>query len=193
MTTIRVVDDKLLGEHLAVDTADTEVLEFIKYAVKKHEDLGQKYGEEGYQYHLINVAAVVQKFEDLMTEQEFRLAMMGAFGHDLIEDTHETYNDIKKVSSEALAEVIYACTEEKGRNRAERHNERFYECLTANKIGLLVKLADVIANTNHSKVTGHRMYKTYQKEWPAMREKVFAAAKEYGIEDMVYLMDEFVA
>lgn len=192
-STIKVSHDKKFGLNVSVDTSDTEVLDFIKYAIGKHEDIGQKYGNEDYTYHLLNVSAIVQMFEDKLTEQEFRLAMMGAFGHDLIEDANVTYNDIKHVSSEDLAEVIYACTEEKGRNRAERHNDRFYMVLTANKIGLVVKLADVIANTNHSRTTGHRMYKTYQKEWPIMRDKVIDYAKEYGIEDMCYMMDELVA
>ena len=117
-----------------IDTKDTEVLSFIRWAIKKHEDLGQTYAGEEYSFHLINVAAIVQEYAHLLDEEEFRLALMGAFGHDLIEDTHETYNDIKKVSSEALAEVIYACTEEKGRNRAERHNDKFYDTLVGNKI-----------------------------------------------------------
>ena len=134
------------------------------------------------------VAKNVVRFKDVLPDEDsFTVAYCGAWGHDLIEDARITYNDIKqmikikgesgKSLAEDIAEVIYSCTEEKGKNRDERHSEKFFAELKENKLGVFVKLCDIIANITHSKKTGHGMFKKYQKEYSKLKEKLYI--KEY--------------
>ena len=71
-------------------------------------------------------------------------------------------------------ELVYAMTNEKGRNRAERANERYYEGIRAVPYAPFVKLADRLANTAYafSKGTADslRMSKVYQEELPGFLE-----------------------
>ena len=76
-----------------------------------------------------------------------------------------------------IAEVIYSCTEEKGKNRGERLSEKFYSDLRENKVGVFVKLCDVLANVTEGKNTGSGMFKKYQKEYPKLKRNLYL--KEY--------------
>jgi (p)ppGpp synthase/HD superfamily hydrolase len=87
-----------------------------------------------------------------------------AFGHDLIEDTRVTYNDVKEKMGEEVADIIYALTNEKGKNRKERGNEKYYEGIRNTKGAVFIKLCDRIANVQYSKMTGSRMFEMYKKE-----------------------------
>ena len=62
-----------------------------------------------------------------------------------------------------VAEIVYAVTDELGRNRKER-KEKTYPRIAANKDAIAVKLCDRIANVQESSKTNHRLYKMYQKE-----------------------------
>ena len=67
-------------------------------------------------------------------------------------------------------EIVYALTNEKGRNRAERANEKYYEGIRETPYAPFVKLADRLANTSYafSKGTADslRMSKVYREELP---------------------------
>ena len=54
-----------------------------------------------------------------------------------------------------VAEVIYLCTDDKGRNRKERKSERYYNGLEENEIALFVKLCDIISNVKYSILTSN--------------------------------------
>ncbi len=72
-----------------------------------------------------------------------------------------------------MADIVYAVSDEKGKNRAERKNEKYYKELKENKLAVFVKLADLSANTLYSKLTGSSMYEKYKKELPKFREQVY--------------------
>lgn len=101
---------------------------------------------------------------------EREIVVMACMGHDLIEDARVTYNDIITMLSDTpgkgsrVADIIYCCTEDKGRNRAERHSQRFYDQLYANKLATFVKLCDIIANIKYSLLTNSTMFNKYKKE-----------------------------
>ena len=61
----------------------------------------------------------------LKTEDEELMCI--ALGHDVIEDTRQTYNDVKKATSEMVAEIVYALTNEKGKTRKDRANTKYYD------------------------------------------------------------------
>ena len=90
--------------------------------------------------------------------------MLACWGHDLIEDTRVSYNDVKDHLGQEAADIIYALTNEKGKNRKERANDKYYEGIRNTKGAVFVKLCDRIANVQYSKMTGSRMFEMYKKE-----------------------------
>jgi len=90
--------------------------------------------------------------------------LRAAWGHDLIEDCRVSYNDVKAVLGQEAADIIYAVTNEKGKNREERANDKYYEGIRNTKGAVFVKLCDRIANVQYSKMTGSRMFEMYKKE-----------------------------
>jgi len=86
------------------------------------------------------------------------------WGHDTIEDTRASYNDVVKHLGQDAADIVYAVTNEKGKNRSERANEKYYAGIVARPGAVFVKLCDRIANVQYGKMTGSSMYEKYRKE-----------------------------
>ena len=90
--------------------------------------------------------------------------MLASWGHDLIEDCRVSYNDVKDALGQEAADIVYAVTNEKGKNRKERANDKYYEGIRRTPGAVFVKLCDRIANIQYSKMTGSRMFEMYKKE-----------------------------
>lgn len=90
--------------------------------------------------------------------------LTATWGHDLIEDCRVSYNDVKSHLGQESADIIYAVTNEKGKNRKERANDKYYEGIRNTPGAVFVKLCDRIANVQYSKLTKSRMYEMYKKE-----------------------------
>lgn len=110
--------------------------------------------------------------------------------HDTIEDARLTYNDVKRlvsshnsfhftdydkeedhtyhhilmINEEDVADIVYAVTNEKGKNRSERANDKYYQGIRENKLAVIVKICDRLANVLYSKMMGSRMLDVYKKE-----------------------------
>jgi (p)ppGpp synthase/HD superfamily hydrolase len=116
------------------------------------------------------VNQVAEKFINLIPDwndgnEVFRDSIkLAAYGHDLIEDTRVSYNDVKEQLGQEAADIIYAVTNEKGKNRKERANSRYYDGIRNTKGAVFVKLCDRIANVQYSKMTKSRMFEIYNKE-----------------------------
>ena len=143
----------------------------IKWILKQHESTNHMYDTYlPYEFHLRMVAKVAEKFIELipnLNDGETALrdtVLLAAYGHDLIEDTRVSYNDVKENLGLGPADIIYACTNEKGKNRKERANEKYYEGIRNTQGAVFVKLCDRIANVQYSKMTGSRMFDMYSKE-----------------------------
>ena len=140
-------------------------------------DCNQKYGgdfELPYSFHLTAVAMQALVYEDLFNTSDFNAILKACFGHDLIEDARMSYNDVKELfKSKVVADIIYACTEEKGHNRGERHSDKFFKELCANRAAVFVKLCDIKANVLFSMLTGSSMYHMYQREFVNVREQLY--------------------
>jgi (p)ppGpp synthase/HD superfamily hydrolase len=100
--------------------------------------------------------------QDQVTMQE--ACLVAAWGHDLIEDCRVSYNDVKTHLGQEAADIVYAVTNEKGKNRAERANEKYYQGIRETPGAVFVKLCDRIANVQYSKMTKSRMFEMYKKE-----------------------------
>lgn len=153
-------------------------------------ECNQKYGETlPYSFHLKAVQAQGLKFIKLLEdprsagkeyrEEDLSIALAG---HDLIEDGRMTLNDIVSLlqgqigntRAKFIAEIIYAVTDEKGRDRMSRKNEKYYKELKENKSAVFVKLADISANMIYSKLFNTRMYAMYKVEFAQTKAKLWS-------------------
>jgi (p)ppGpp synthase/HD superfamily hydrolase len=95
---------------------------------------------------------------------EYIEVQLACYGHDLIEDTRVSYNDVKEALGEYAADIVYAVSNEKGKTRKERANEKYYEGIRNTSGATFVKLCDRIANVQYSKLTKSNMFEKYKTE-----------------------------
>lgn len=129
------------------------------YALKQH----------GRQIYADNDPYIIHLYDVSMTLVEFGVKdpklLAAAFLHDTIEDTNCNYHDINTTFSEEIADIVYALTDELGRNREERKNKTFPK-LDKFPQAQIVKLADWISNVRQCHRNSHKMYRMYKKEYP---------------------------
>lgn len=117
----------------------------------------QTYDIFPYVYH-------IQKVRDVAEELGYdESIVVAATLHDSLEDTHVSYNDIKRAFGEEVAEIVYCVTDELGRNRRER-KEKTYPKIRGNWKATVVKVCDRIANVDHSSEYNKDLFEMYKKE-----------------------------
>ena len=154
----------------------------IQWCIDQHRNTNHFYDTYlPYEFHLRMVNQVAQDFRHLLDDTKdyytgepiinpiiqvslVKACMLATWGHDLIEDTRVSYNDVKEQLGQEAADIIYAVTNEKGKTRKERANEMYYEGIRNTPGAVFVKLCDRIANVQYSKMTGSRMFEMYKKE-----------------------------
>lgn len=186
------------------------------YFVNLHDvECNQKYGKNKslpYSFHLDAAASQLELFRHHMPDDIATLTAIyiGVYGHDSIEDARLTYNDIvdlpnthpkifsrigftsSKVVSQLAADIIFCCTEMRGKDRRERHSDEYFSILVSNKWAVFVKLCDLIANIKYSLLTNSSMLKTYKNEWPRV---IFWLSRGKVIDefpDMVQYIDKLL-
>ena len=136
-----------------------------EYAIHCHESTNHHYdGDKPYAVHLQMVVDAATQFLHLIPEADRDEVIGGCWVHDCIEDCRQTYNDVKKATSEPIAELAYALTNEKGRNRKERASDQYYEGIRNTKHAAFIKACDRVANVTYSKQSGSRMFELYKQE-----------------------------
>jgi hypothetical protein len=102
--------------------------------------------------------------------------------HDSLEDARMTYNDVLKEvnlvienykAAVMVADIVYCVTDEKGKDRAGRKNDKYKRELRENELAIFVKLSDLAANMLFSRLSGSSMYAKYKKEWVKFRSKMY--------------------
>ena len=158
-------------------------MDIIKWCLDKHNSTNHMYDTYlPYEFHLRMVNQVAKDFKHLLDDEvdyfsgketvrhdenkvTLRTACLRAtWGHDLIEDCRVSYNDVVNVLGKEAADIVYSVTNEKGKNRHERANKKYYEGIYETPGGVFVKLCDRIANVQYSKMTKSRMFEMYKKE-----------------------------
>jgi (p)ppGpp synthase/HD superfamily hydrolase len=114
--------------------------------------------------HLTRVANVAERYMHLIPEVAKDAVLAACWAHDTIEDTRVTYNDVKSIMGEQVAELVYAVTNEKGRNRMQRANHAYYQGIRDTLYATFVKLCDRIANIEAGIENGGKMVEMYRKE-----------------------------
>ena len=172
-------------------------MDLRKYFFERHDvECNQRYGDGlPYSFHLKAVEAQGDRFLHLISKKSIEnkdnyrsrvvplreIIRYALIAHDSIEDARMSYNDVVDVFDELdnytasvmIADIIYCVTDEKGKSRKGRKNDKYYEELKANKLAIFVKLADLAANTLYSKLINSSMYGKYKSEFPAFKEKLY--------------------
>lgn len=183
-------------------------MDYVKWCIEKHVGTNHYYDTYlPYEIHLRMVNNAAQDFKHLLDDTvdyfsgekmydqvTLRTACLRAvWGHDLIEDCRVSYNDVKNNLGEESADIIYAVTNEKGRDRHERANDKYYEGIRNTPGAVFVKLCDRIANVQYSKMTKSRMFEQYRGENTRFLIGLgFEEGKTHELEPMrQYLVDLF--
>lgn len=174
--------DKYIDEHRIT-------IENIKRAAHEaHDAVNQKYDKQWpYSVHLDMVAAIVKEHgADVTADAKDILPLMfGAYFHDAIEDARLTYNDVTAIARQMMddeqaymgAEIVYALTNEKGRTRNERANDKYYAGIRTTPYAPICKMADRMANVSYSL--------NHTSEKNASMRRIYAMELEHFIESIV--------
>lgn len=134
----------------------------------------QKYNSSlPYSFHLESVYSIATKYLKLIPKDKYDIVFAAAYGHDLIEDARMSYNDVVRLVGKESANIIYCCTEEKGKNREERHSSKFFMELRKNRLAVYVKLCDIMANVLFSIITNSSMFNKYKSEFPMVKTYLY--------------------
>lgn len=145
----------------------------IAFAIEAHHNTNHLYDGKPYSVHLAMVAQYAMKYLHIVSPQVQDKVLNACWLHDTIEDCRLTYNDIKNVAGKEVAELVYAVTNEKGRNRKERASESYYEGIRKTKWATYVKLCDRLANVKYSYDTSSRMREVYRNEHASFLNSLF--------------------
>jgi len=132
------------------------------FAISKHGN--QMYKKLPYFYHLEQVVQTLEFF-GYGTEENILIA---GYLHDIIEDTPTSYNELVQNFNIEVAEIVYAVTDELGKNRKER-KLRTMPKIKANRKAIVVKLADRITNVS----SGGELNDMYIQEYKQFREDLY--------------------
>ncbi len=144
------------------------VMKAYEYARKCHQGTNHKYdGDKDYfETHVLRVVYYGLAFISIVPYDKRHIVIAMLLLHDCIEDCRVTYNDIKNEFGVEVAEGVYAVTNEKGKNRPERANAKYYFGIRKTPYAIFVKLADRLANVAYGIYNGGGMIKGYLKENP---------------------------
>lgn len=147
---------------------------YINWCIEQHASTNHFYDKYlPYEFHLRMVDGVRKQFEHLIKNSSMKkdgdinshaVIKRACWGHDLIEDCRVSYNDVKQNLGYQAADIIYAVTNEKGKNRHERANDKYYQGIRDTPGAVFVKLCDRVANVQYSKMTRSRMFELYRDE-----------------------------
>lgn len=135
------------------------------FALNCHQTTNHFYDGLPYEFHLNMVVETAKKFIHLIPENDREFVLASCWVHDTIEDTRVTYNDVKELLGEQIAEIAYALTNEKGKTRKERANFKYYTGIRETKYAAFVKICDRIANSEYSYDQQSTMFNKYKSEF----------------------------
>lgn len=156
---------------------------YRQFVYRAHDEVNQKYDKLlPYAFHLKMVEAEGEQFIHLLETDLQMECRFGFTGHDLFENTNITYNQCYKFltktlkmqarPSKSICEIQYACWDEKGRTREEKHNLKYWETLRNTPGGPFTKCADRLGNVKYGVFNNGHMVDTYRKEQPDFIENI---------------------
>ncbi len=145
----------------------------------------QSYDKSPYTRHLSRVAEIAKKYWKFYGEDPklHEALWMAAWFHDTLEDVPSySYNDLLKYATkffqgdkfyaELVANIVYACSTEKGKTREERANDKYYEGIRETGYAPFIKACDRLANMEYACHVHSSMEKKYKQELPDFLHKI---------------------
>jgi (p)ppGpp synthase/HD superfamily hydrolase len=142
----------------------TIYIKACSWAIRKHSETNHLYDGRSYDAHLWQVVDIAKMFIHYIPEEDRDKVLAACWLHDTIEDCRVTYNDLKQEFGYHIAEIVYALTNEKGRTRKERANDKYYEGIRDVRYAAFVKICDRIANVKYSSENKGSMLSKYKDE-----------------------------
>lgn len=153
-----------MGHKFAAEETHSQV----KWILEQHRITNHMYDNYlPYEFHLRMVRMAGDEHRAFFDGRGYWEPVVYAlYGHDLIEDTRTSYNDCVAQLGKLAADIIYAVTNEKGKTRSERANDKYYEGIrnVDHGLAIFVKICDRIANVRYSKMMGSSMFNKYKSE-----------------------------
>lgn len=141
-----------------------------EWAASRHGD--QRYGDQPYEYHLAEVERVADEFfpGDMRLKQ-------GSWGHDLLEDTKTTAEDMLAAGfdAEAVADCV-AVTDIDAPTRKEKKALTLPQIRARGVGAIKLKLCDRIANVRYGKTSSTSKNDRYRDEQAQLEAELFDAA-----------------
>ena len=165
------------------ETFQTHVAVLAEAAAQCHAAVNQTYdGYLPYAFHLRLTASYALRFLPLLQldEAQGETVLAAAYFHDTLEDARLSYNDLTallnrlkgehglRLDVHAAAEAVYALTNDKGRTRAERAGDAYYQGIRETPFAPFLKMCDRLANLRYSTLwtPRQRMAQVYAEEMP---------------------------
>jgi len=132
------------------------------FMIAEQAHINQKYDIYPYMYHIKMVVefAIGFGFDESV--------IIGCILHDSMEDDSLSYKQIKNAFNVEVAEIVFAVTDELGRDGEER-KLKTYPKIKENWKAVAVKLCDRCANMTHSREYTPEKFQEYINAYPAFR------------------------
>jgi (p)ppGpp synthase/HD superfamily hydrolase len=171
-------------------TSSELVLKAKDYAILKHFDTNHKYDGKPYEVHLELAFEFACKYVHLLPDDKTVSEVLSAVWiHDVIEDCRQNYSDVKNVLGENVAEIVYALTNEKGKNRKERANDKYYEGIRNTPFADYVKICDRLANVYYSKLHNPSLLYVYKKEHDHFKKELWNVLYKEMFDELETFLD----
>lgn len=144
------------------------------YAFEKHKN--QSYDSPKnipYTVHLYMVVATIIKYLYLVAKEYHEDAIMAGWLHDAREDQGSSFNDIKNITGNRAAEIVYRLTNNDGHNRKEKAIATYGPKTSTDRLAVFCKLADRLANVEYGTIFGGDMLKAQKSEFAYMVQILF--------------------
>lgn len=144
-----------------------KVAQALGFAIAKHGD--QKYGDKPYQTHLLGVAQIVHILGH-PSESWVDDVMCAALLHDSLEDTDTTEDEIRQLFGSSVLAIVKACTKTDDDLCRRCAFKKTVKSLHETEWAIPVKLADRLANMQHSLATRSTHLNMYAREYPEFKK-----------------------
>lgn len=129
----------------------------------------QMYGSRPYQHHLLSVVNVLKRFGFDPNGNHYDKGLCwdlltAAWLHDIVEDTPLTQAQISQRFNARVSLLVNAVTNPDSGSREEKASA-VYPKIKSTPHALTLKLADRIANLEHSILNNIKYFNMYKKEW----------------------------
>ena len=204
MNNIFNIEEKrnLLWQQYLVNNA-SHIDAIRKQVAEIHAKVNQHYDEMEYSFHTNMVMNVFMQFGsvcfgvDSLHNDEGLAAIFGAAFHDTIEDARLSYNDVFNLAKRMLpgdknahiaAEIVFALTNEKGKTRADRENDKYFEGIRNTPYAPCIKLCDRYANAIYANARMSSLAPKYSNEMDSFLSRlVIISPNKTDIERPFYI------